>query len=75
MAYLDGMTTITEQLRASIRKSGLLQEQIAEATGVSQGVLSRFIRGERSINLTTAEKLAEYFELELCERPRARKKS
>jgi transcriptional regulator with XRE-family HTH domain len=75
MAYLDGMKTITEQLRASIRKSGLLQEQIAEATGVSQGVLSRFIRGERSINLTTAEKLAEYFGLVLCERPRLRKKS
>jgi hypothetical protein len=37
--------------------------------------LSRFIRGERSINLTTAEKLAEYFGLELCERPRQRKKS
>jgi transcriptional regulator with XRE-family HTH domain len=62
------MTTITEQLRASIRKSGLSQEQIAEATGVSQGVLSRFVRGERSINLTTAEKLAEYFGLSLCAR-------
>jgi len=69
------MRTITEQLRASIRKSGLMQESIAQATGVSQGVLSRFIRGERSINLTTAEKLAAYFELELCERPRQRKQS
>lgn len=68
----NNMQTISETLCEYIEDSQLTYHSLAEATGISDGILSRFMREERSITLPTAEKLAEYFGLEL--RP-VRKKS
>jgi plasmid maintenance system antidote protein VapI len=40
--------------------------QIAQAAGVSQIVISRFISGERDIRMATADKLAEALGLTLA---------
>lgn len=56
---------LAEQLRAAIRQSGLSGNQVAYRAGVPQAVVSRFLRGERSITLNTAAKLAAALGLEL----------
>lgn len=61
------MKTLSDKLREVIRDSGMSQEEIANAIGISAGILSRFMRAERSMNLATVEKLAKFFQLELRE--------
>ena len=56
---------IQEQLRRAIEKSALTQYKLAKMSGVNKGILSRFVRGERTINLATAALLAEALDLEL----------
>lgn len=50
--------TIDESLRAAVESSGLTAYAVAKASGVSQGVLSRWLRGERDITLRTADRIA-----------------
>ncbi len=49
-------------VREFITSSGLSMREIQEASGVDSGQLSRFIRGERTLTLKTAGRLAECFE-------------
>jgi len=56
---------IEGQLRRAIEKSPLTQYQLAKVSGINKGILSRFIRGERTITLATAARLAEALDLEL----------
>ncbi|MDA1056011.1 MAG: helix-turn-helix transcriptional regulator [Planctomycetota bacterium] len=58
-------TTIADQLRQAIEDSGESVYAIAKAAGIAQPVLHRFAAGERDLTLTTADKLLEYFGLEL----------
>jgi transcriptional regulator with XRE-family HTH domain len=60
--------SIVEQLQQAITRSGETQYAIAQATGVSQSVLNRFINGERGISLETAAKLCQYLDLDLAPR-------
>ena len=66
------MGQLSDALREGVRTSGESLNQIANAIDISDGILSRFMRAERSMNIGTAEKLAEYLELEL--RPVKRRK-
>jgi hypothetical protein len=62
--------TLSDQIKAAINDSGLSIRQLAEATGVAQPIISRFVSTDadqsRDIRLATADKLAEYFGLELA---------
>ncbi|MBX9585239.1 MAG: helix-turn-helix domain-containing protein [Gemmataceae bacterium] len=60
-----GPPTISDALRAAIAGSGLSLLAIERATGVQRASLSRFVRGERSLRLDLADKLAVYFNLQL----------
>jgi plasmid maintenance system antidote protein VapI len=62
---IDTMATISETLRQAVRDSGLPLQQIAEAAGVERASLSRFIRGQRTLRLDMADRLAAYFGLQL----------
>ncbi len=62
--------TITEALRQAIVDSELPLLRLSEETGVERASLSRFVRGERSLRLDMADKLAAYFELTLTNRKR-----
>jgi plasmid maintenance system antidote protein VapI len=62
---IDTMKPIGEILREAIRKSSQSLQRLSELTGVQRASLSRFVRGERTLRLDMAERLAEYFGLEL----------
>ena len=57
--------TMTESLRQRIVDSELPLLTLEQATGVKRQSIMRFLRGERSLRLDIADKLASYFELEL----------
>jgi transcriptional regulator with XRE-family HTH domain len=59
------MASMSDTLREAIRATGLPLLQLAEATGVQRASLSRFLRGERTLRLDMAERVAEYLGLEL----------
>ena len=57
--------TLEEQIRNAAIESQLSHYRIALDTGISQSVVTRFLNGDRSISLATADKLCEHFGLEL----------
>jgi plasmid maintenance system antidote protein VapI len=58
-------TTMTEALRQAIRESGLPMLTLATGTGIERTSLIRFARGDQSLRLDIADRLAVYFGLEL----------
>jgi len=56
---------ITDILRQSIIASKMPLLTLEQETGVQRGSIGRFIRGERSLRLDLADKLAAYFGLTL----------
>lgn len=65
--------TITEALKRAIRESGESLYAICKATDFNPDSLSRFMRGEQSLRLDLADKLAAYFEIE-CQQKRRKGK-
>ena len=63
--------TITEVLRAAIDQSGLTLYRIGKAAGIDTASLRRFARGEMSVRLDKADKLAVYLGLRLTPDPDA----
>jgi plasmid maintenance system antidote protein VapI len=59
---------LTEGLRDAIAKSGMSYYAIERATGVTRPSIIYFMRGEKTIRLNIADRLADYFGLEV--RPR-----
>jgi transcriptional regulator with XRE-family HTH domain len=57
--------TVSQQLREAIQEAPVSRYQIARETGVSEGVLSRFVHRQRSIDVATVDKLAAFLELGL----------
>ena len=58
-------SSLIGRLRAEVRGCGLSLNELTRRSGVSTPQLSRFVKGERSLTLPAAEKLADYFRLEL----------
>jgi len=59
------MTTITDQLKKAIRESELSNWKLAQVAKVDQGVISRFMSGERDLKLETAAKIVTALGMEL----------
>jgi transcriptional regulator with XRE-family HTH domain len=57
--------TVSEQLRAAILAAPVSRYRIAQETGVTEAALSRFVRGQRLLDLSSVDKLAQYLGLEL----------
>jgi transcriptional regulator with XRE-family HTH domain len=57
---------LAAQLRQAIQGTGTSLNQIARASGLDTGRLSRFMRGERDLTLSATAKLCEYLGLEFC---------
>lgn len=66
--------TVSEQLKKAILSSKKTRYAIAVGSGVDHAVLRRFLKGERDIKLQTADKLAEYFGLNLIKKKRTESK-
>jgi len=56
---------VIDQLRVAVERSGESKLAIAEATGINQGNLNRFMRGERGLSLDNFAKLCQYLKLSL----------
>ena len=56
---------LTDPLRQAIIESGLPLLRLANETGIARASLIRFVRGDTSIRLDIADRLAVYFGLEL----------
>lgn len=63
-------STIIDQLRKAISESDESQAAIAEATGIAQPHLNRFINGARGISFENAAVLCDYLKLELVSKKR-----
>jgi transcriptional regulator with XRE-family HTH domain len=58
-------SNVIDQLRKAVKDSGESQLAIAEATGINQGNLSKFLRGERSLSLESFALLCQHLKLAL----------
>jgi plasmid maintenance system antidote protein VapI len=56
---------LSDALKAAIAESGQSFRSIGTATGVEHASINRFVRGERSLRLDVADKLAAYFKLKV----------
>ncbi len=57
--------SITQVLRRAIVKSGMAHIALERETGVQRASIMRFVRGEQSLRLDMADRLADFFGLEL----------
>jgi plasmid maintenance system antidote protein VapI len=56
---------IQDQLRQAILTGQITRYRLSEMTGIAQSTLSFFVKGQRSITMDTAAKLAVVLGLEL----------
>jgi transcriptional regulator with XRE-family HTH domain len=54
-----------DQLRAAVLNAGESRYRISKATGISESILSRFVRGEAGLSMEYANRLCEYLGLRL----------
>ncbi len=66
---------LSDKLRTAIRASGLSLSQLEQDSGVSRAILSRFMRGERTMTIRTAERIAAALDHDIDLRPRRRARS
>ena len=59
---------ISDLLRRTIAESGLSYNALQRETGVTRASIMRFVRGDHSIRLDMADRLAAFFGLELSSR-------
>lgn len=65
--------TFADLIRATTEAHGLTAYALARASGVNSAVVGRFLKGQRDVTLTTAEKLSRALGLELRPTRRRRK--
>jgi plasmid maintenance system antidote protein VapI len=60
--------TMSGALRRTIVESGMSYKALSRETGLARASIQRFVDGRQSLRLDLADRLAEYFELELQKR-------
>ena len=61
--------TLTDVIRARIKGLGLTMYAVGKMSGIDAATILRFLNGERTLTLRTAEKLCEALDLVLVVRP------
>jgi predicted transcriptional regulator len=64
--------TMTDVLREAVVNSQIPLLRLAKETGIARASLIRFTRGDTSLRLDVADKLAEFFDLELVKNRKAK---
>ena len=72
MDHRKSTSTLTAVLRDAIVESGVSYKALSRDTGVARASIMRFVRGDQSIRLDVADRLAAFFGLELVGRTRER---
>ena len=67
------MPTIADTLRQAIKRSGKTRYRVAKDAGLHPSVILRFVSGERSLTLDTADGVVKALGLELRPARRVRK--
>ena len=65
-------TKVSDQIRRAVEASGVSRYRIAQATGIKQSTLSRFMAGTGGMTVETLDKLAEYLGLEIVVKGKAK---
>jgi plasmid maintenance system antidote protein VapI len=65
---------IEARLRQAIETADATRYRLSMLSGIDQATLSRFVHGERSLTLPTAQKLAEALGLDIIITPRQTRK-
>jgi plasmid maintenance system antidote protein VapI len=60
--------SISALLRQAIAERGISYNALQRETGVKRASIMRFVRGDQSLRLDMADRLAAFFELELRKR-------
>ena len=55
--------SIVTELRKAIVESGYTQNQLSELSGVNRAQINRFVKGERTLTLESAERIAKVLKL------------
>lgn len=58
---MNKKTPITDALLLAISASGISHKALERETGVKRQSIMRFVRGDQTLRLDIADKLAEYF--------------
>lgn len=66
---------ITDVLRDAIARSGTAYRELERVSGVKRQSLMKFVRGEQTLRLDMADRLAAYFGFELRLTGKANRKS
>jgi ribosome-binding protein aMBF1 (putative translation factor) len=66
------MNNVETALRQAIADSGLTAYALAKRAGVDVAIVTRFMRGQRSIRIEAVSKLADALGLELAPKDHAR---
>ena len=64
---MDGI--LTKQLKRIIADCGVTQYALTKRCGIDKSALSRFMRNERSITLSSIDTIAKELRLELRQKP------
>ena len=64
----------SDELRRAIKTAPVSRYRIAVDTGVSQAVLSRFLKGQVGLSMETVDLLCEYLALKLVAEKKPNKK-
>jgi len=59
-----GMDVI-DSLREALRNAGVSRYRIAQDTGITEAILSRFVNGKRGLSMENVDALCRYLRLEL----------
>jgi len=68
MNVRESKAPLSDLLRRTIAESGISYNALQRETGVTRASIMRFVRGDQSIRLDVADRLAAYFGLELIKR-------
>lgn len=58
-------TKFSDQIRKAVRESGVTRYAIFKATGIDQGTLSKFVRGQVGLSMDSLDALADMLGLEV----------
>jgi plasmid maintenance system antidote protein VapI len=76
MSASQSNAPISDLLRRTIAESGISYNTLQRETGVTRASIMRFVRGDQSLRLDMADRLAVYFRLSLTiDRKTERRKS
>ena len=62
------MKSLGDQVRDAVRRSKLGRNEIARQCGIDKASLSKFVSGERGLELAALDKLAALLNLEITQR-------